>query len=128
MSDGNSETIFTEKKEDERQRGARGEVGTATASQTIKQRYHQACFKQVDAEDKHNPGKKLWVKLEGAPSLKQYARKLLASGDPTVKDWFGNKRGAKNAQRSEKNIAEAHAAAAATKVERRKRSAGNTKK
>jgi hypothetical protein len=114
-----------EQKEDERQRGARGEIGVATASLTIKQRYHEAFFKRVDAGNKNNPTKKVWVKSEGAPSLKQFARKLLASGDANIKEWFANKNGAKDQHRSDANIKAAREAAAATKVERRKRSAGN---
>jgi hypothetical protein len=109
-------------------RGDRGEVGQATASLTIKQRYYEAFYKRVNAEDKNNPGRMIWVKLEGAPSLKQFARKLLASGDPNAKEWFANKRGAKNEKRSDANIAAARAAAAATKAERHKRSANAGKK
>lgn len=113
---------------EERSRGDRGVVGEATAALTIKQRYHEAHFKRVDAEDKHNPTKKVWFKVEGAPSLKQFARKLLANGDPVAKDWFARKRGSMNAQRSDANIKAAREAAAATKLERRKKSAGNAKK
>lgn len=117
-----------QEKPTERPKGDRGELGVATASLTLKQRYHQAHFKRVDAEDKHNPGKKHWVKNEGAPSLKQFARKLLGSGDPNVKDWFARKNGSMDDKRTDKNIADARAAAAATKAERHKRSAGASKK
>lgn len=122
------EATPTEQKEEQRPRGYNGVLGEATASLTIKQRYHEAYFKRVDAEDKDNPGKRIWVKLEGAPSLRQFARKLLANGDPNAKEWFGNKKGAKDEKRSDANVKAAHDAAAATKTERHKKSAGKNNK
>jgi hypothetical protein len=114
----------TEKKEVERTPGPKGVLGTATAGLTIKQRYHAAHFKRVDAEDKSNPGKRVWVKNPNAPSLKQYARGLSIKGDPNAKDWFDHKNGSMNAKRTEANIASAKAAGAATKMEKRKAGAG----
>lgn len=115
-------------KSEERPRGYNGVLGEATASLTIKQRYHQAYFQRVDAGDKNNPNKKVWVKMPDAPSLKQFARKLLANGDPNVKEWFANKNGAKDEKRSDANIKAARDAASATKTERHKRSAQSGKK
>lgn len=119
-----SEITTTEVAEQARPRGSRGELGEATASLTLKQRYHQSHFKRVDPEDKYNPNKRIWVKNEDAPSLKQFARKLLASGDISAKEWFANKNGAKNVSRSEANIKAAMEASNATKTERRKKSQG----
>ena len=56
-------------------KGQRGIVGTASASQTIKQLWHTAQEK--------NP------KL----SLKRFARQMLKDGEQVSKDWFANKRG-----------------------------------
>lgn len=122
-----SDEVLKEKVE-ERPRGDRGVVGEATAGLTIKQMYHEAHFKRVDAEDKNNPSRRVWVKNEGAPSLKQFSRKLLVSGDPVAKDWFAHKRGSMNAKRSDANIKAAHEAAFATKTERHKRSSGKANK
>lgn len=113
---------------EERPRGDRGSVGQPTAALTVKQMYHTAFFKRVDAEDKQNPNKKVWVKSEGAPSLKQFARQMLAKGDATTKDWFAHKHGSMNAKRSETNIALAKTTAQATKAERHKRSSGKANK
>jgi hypothetical protein len=109
----------TEIKEAEYTRGVRGEIGTATAADTVKQRYHATHYNRVDAEDKRNPNKKRWIKNTNAPSLKQFARKLMASGDANAKDFMANKHGAKDAKRSEANIASTKAAAAATKMGRK---------
>ena len=61
-----SEEELKEKTED-RPRGDRGELGQATAALTIKQLYHQAWFKRVNAEDKHNPTRMVWVRTPMRP-------------------------------------------------------------
>jgi hypothetical protein len=115
----------TKEKIEDRPRGERGELGQATAAQTLKQLYHQACFKRVDAEDKHNPGKKVWIKNPDAPSLKQFARELRGENLDVAALWFNHKKGSANTKRSDANIASAKAAGTATKMERRKKSAGS---
>lgn len=117
-----------QEKTPERQRGDRGEMGVATAALTIKQLYHEACFKRVDAEDKHNPGRKVWVKNPDAPSLKQFARELKGESMDVAAQWFAHKKGSMDASRSDINIKAAKEAAFATKTERHKKSAGNAKK
>lgn len=115
----NKETVV-EKKEPEYQRGVRGNIGTTTAALTIKQMYHAAHFKRVDAEDKRNPNKKVWVKNTGAPSLKMFARKLVAAGDLNAKDFFSHKSGSLNAKRSDVNAKAAAEARLATKSAKHK--------
>lgn len=117
MTDDNKKV---ETNEQDRPRGERGEVGEATAGLTIKQKYHQTYFTRVDADDKHNPNKRVWVKNEGAPTLKQFARHLAKDGDQVAKDWFAHKRGSMNAKRSDANIKAAKEAASATKAAKRK--------
>lgn len=108
--------------------GDRGELGVATAALTIKQRWHEAHFTLKDVGDKHNPRKRVWVRNHGAPSLKRYARDLAKSGDANAKDWFANKSGAKNAERSEKNRSRISLEAQASKAARRKKSQGKSGK
>ncbi len=122
--DNKNEKQENELTEEERPRGDRGIVGEPTAALTLKQRYHEAHFQRVDAEDKHNPTKRRWVKNPGAPSLKQFARELLASGDATAKEWFAHKRGSLNASRSDANLKAAREAASATKTAKRKKGQG----
>lgn len=74
-------------------------VGTATAGQQLKARWHKE-------------GRGL--------SLKQFARKLAASGDTVASIWFEMKKGLHNQERTEKNINIAKASALATKNARRK--------
>lgn len=81
-------------------RGDRGELGVATAGDTMKQRHR-------------SEGRGL--------SLKQFARKLEASGDKVAKEWFANKRGAANQQRSDANVKAAMEARTATKAAKRKK-------
>lgn len=121
------ETEKVEKKEEERSPGPRGELGTATAGLSIRQKWHEAHFNRVSAEDKHNPTKRLWVRKGGAPSLKQFARQLLKDGDPIAKEWFANKRGAKNQKPSDANIKAAKEAAMASKAARKKSKGGGGK-
>lgn len=82
-------------------RGPRGEVGTATASLTIKQRWH------ASTTGKH-------------VSLKSFARKLAAEGDQVAKDWLAHKAGSLNQKRSEKNVARVALERAATRAAHRK--------
>lgn len=108
---------------DEYVRGPNGVVGTATASLTIKQMWHQAHFQLVDIGDRTNPHRKAWAPMPGRIiSLKQFARSLASKGDPTAKDWFGRKRGSMNAKRSDANVKIAMEAAAATRMSKRKKS------
>jgi len=116
-----------EEKKEERTPGPKGEVGTATAGLTIHQKWHEAHFTRVNAEDKWNPTKRVWVQNPGAPSLKQFARQLLKDGDPVAKEWFANKRGAKNEKRSEANIKAQREAAMASKAARKKTKGGGGK-
>src|SRR5579885_1070183 len=104
-----------EEKKDERVPGPRGELGEATPALTVHQKWHAAHFKRVDAGDKWNPTKKVWVPNPNAPSLKRFARDLLKQGDPAAKEWLANKRGAKDQKRSDANIKAAKEAAMASK-------------
>jgi hypothetical protein len=110
------------KKEKEVTRGDRGELGTATAGLTIWQRWREAHFTRENANNKHNPNKRVYVRNAGPPvSLKAFARTLLKEGDPVAKEWFANKRGAKNQKRSDANIKAAMEARTATKAAKRKK-------
>jgi hypothetical protein len=83
-------------------RGERGEVGTATAGLTIKQK---------------------WKASTSHVSLKVFARTLAKSGDQAAKDWFAHKKGSLNQARTDANIKAAREAAVATHTERRKKKA-----
>lgn len=106
-------------------RGDRGEVGMATAGLKIRQLWHSAHFTRKDIGDKHNPRKSIYVPNPGgAPSLKRFARELLKAGDAVAKEWFANKRGAKNQKRTEKNQARVNLEKQSSKAARRKSSQG----
>lgn len=106
-------------------RGERGEVGVATAGLKIRQLWHDAHFTRKDIGDKHNPRKRIYVPNPGgAPSLKKFARELLKAGDAVAKEWFANKRGAKDQKRTEKNQARVNLEKQASKAARRKASQG----
>lgn len=99
------EETTTEAVVEQSNRGQRGEVGTASASQTIK---------------------KLWHNEGGNLSLKQFARGLVMTKNDnrvehkqTAKEWLANKNGAKNAKRSETNVIRVRAEASATKLGRK---------
>lgn len=114
-----------EKVSEESARGDRGEVGTATAGLRIRQLWHEAHFTRKDIGDKHNPRKRVWVANPGPRvSLKRFARELLKAGDAVAKEWFGNKRGAKNQKRTEKNASRITLEKQASKAARRKKSQG----
>lgn len=127
-----SEEKKTEKVEEQAEevvKGARGELGVATAALTIKQGWHSAHFKQVSIKDAKGEHVKFdLVQNPGAPSLRQYARSLVSSGDQTAKDWFSHKAGSLNAKRSDANIKAAHEAGAATKMQKRKKKGDNQAK
>lgn len=108
--------------------GDRGEVGVATAGDTVKRMWHEEHHVLQDVGDKHNPRKQLWVKRAGAPSLKKYAKALAASGNDVAKKWYANKAGAMNAKRSDANLARAATEASASKAARRKKSQGKANK
>jgi hypothetical protein len=108
--------------------GGRGELGVATSSLTIKQKWHEAYFDLVDVGDKRNPRKQQWVRKHHAISLKKFARQLISQGDILAKNWWEAKGGALNAKRSDANEVLARTCAAATKLEKRKKSVGGGKK
>lgn len=128
MSEENKVEETKENKKEEVARGSRGEIGTATAGLTIRQKWHEAHFQRVNAGLKSNPNKRVFVRVEGTPSLKQFARQLLKDGDPVAKQWFANKLGAKNQKRSDANIKAARETGQATKAAKRARAAKNQKK
>lgn len=125
MSNQNEVELTEEQKEI--QRGERGEVGKATAGLTIKQQWHEATHLLQDVGDKNNPHKRAWVRKAGTPSLKKFARQLLASGNQLAKDWFDHKAGSLNEERTEKNRSRATLEATASKAARRKKSQGKSK-
>lgn len=126
--DKKTEKIEKTEEKQEVARGDRGFVGTASAAQTLTQRWHQENHLHQDVGDKHNPRKRRWVRKAGSPSLKQYARTLLKAGDALAKEWFANKRGAKNEKRSDKNQGRINLEKQASKAARRKKSQGKQAK
>lgn len=78
---------------------SRGELGVATASLTMKNR---------------------WLESGQKVSLKRFARELAMSGDKVAKEWFGNKHGKRNQKRSDKNMARVSLEKQASKAARRK--------
>jgi hypothetical protein len=120
--------VESETKDQEVPPGPRGELGVATTSLTIKQQWHEATHVLEDVGDRHNPRKQEWVRKAGTPSLKQYARQLLASGNELAKDWFARKGGSMNAKRSDSNLSRASAEATASRAARRKKSDANKNK
>lgn len=119
----NEETVQEqpEQKKDEKVRGDRGELGVATAGLTIKQRWREAHFSRVNAGDKHNPNKRIFVRNPGSPSLKAFAKALAKDGDQVAKDWFAHKGGSMNQKRSDANAKAAMEARTATKAAKRKK-------
>jgi hypothetical protein len=109
-------------------RGPRGEVGEASISLTLKQKWHEATHNLVEVGDKTNPHRQAWVKKRGAVSLRRFAKDLAASGDKLAKEWFANKAGAKNQKRSEKNIKRIYEEKQASKAARQKKAAANKNK
>ena len=124
----NDKEVELNETQKEIQRGDRGQVGTPTNSLTIKQRWHEATHILKEVGHTNNPHKQAWVRKAGTPSLKKFARQLLASGDQLAKDWFACKNGALNESRSEKNRARVAVEATASKQARRKKGASNKTK
>lgn len=61
-----------------------------------------------------------WHREGKGMSLKQFARKLVASGDKVAQDWFDHKKGSLNQSRTDANKTRVAAEKAATKANRRK--------
>jgi hypothetical protein len=121
-----SETVETkekpekvEKKEDKWPQGPRGEVGEASAGLRIRQMWHEAHFKRV-ASESGNPRKRVYVPMAKAPSLKQFARQLAASGDAVAKEWLAHKKGSLNKERTPENTARIALEKQATMAARKK--------
>lgn len=114
--------------ETQKPRGERGELGKPTAGLTIKQRWHAAHFKLVDTSDGQHPNRQSYVRNKDALSLRAFARQLAKSGDANAKEWFANKDGAKNQERSDANVKLAKACASATKLSRKKSKGGGKAK
>lgn len=111
-------------------KGPRGELGTSTTADRVKDAWHEKHFKTVELEPDANHGRVRHV-LEAypnAPSLKRYARDAAASGNQDAKDWLDHKAGSLNEPRSEKNIARAMIEAQASKAAKRKKSQGKAPK
>jgi hypothetical protein len=106
-------------------RGDRSAVGEATTALTIKQRWHEATHVLANVGDHSNPRKQKYVRKAGAPSLKQFARKLLLAKDELAIKWFAGKRGGNNQPRTKENIAKSMLACSATKASRHKREKTN---
>lgn len=117
----------TEEKKKERALGPRGEIGQATPSLYLRQQWREAHFHREDAGTKWNPNRKVWIPNKGAPSLKQFVRHLLITGDQVAKDWVFNKKGSKNQLRSDANIRAQREAAMASKAARKKVKQGGSK-
>jgi len=100
------ENQVSETQKSEKNRGERGEVGDGSPSLKMKRSWAEA--------KKTNP----------RLSLKAYARGLIKDGDAYGKklaqEWLDVKGGSLNSPRSEKNLADAMNASAATKVAKRK--------
>jgi hypothetical protein len=127
MSEDNTTVVVTDTLVAEKLRGERGELGVATASLTLKQRWHTEHFKLVDTSNHEHPNRQSYVAKPGAPSLRAFARTLLKSGDANAKEWFANKAGAKNQARSAANVQLAKTCASATKMGRKKSKSGGGK-
>lgn len=90
-------------------RGERGEIGEASASQTVK---------------------KMWKGAGQHISLKSFVRKSLANKDDAsaiLKEWFLNKKGTKNTGRSEQNTKRVELERQASKSARKKMGQGKNK-
>lgn len=122
------ETVEESNEPQEVVRGDRGEVGVATAGDTIRRMWHEATHLRVDVGNHQNPRKREWVRKAGTPSLKRFARELVAKGDAVAKEWFANKRGANNAKRTDANRTRASLERQASKAARRKKSDSNKSK
>ena len=108
-------------------RGERGVVGEASPATKIKQMWHEQCHVLMDVGNKHNPRKQMFVRKQGADSLKKFARKLLAQNDPVAKDWFDVKAGALNSERTDANKSRIALEASASMSARKKKSSKSGK-
>ena|SRR5271165_2639957 len=102
--------------------GFRGEVGIASASQTLKQMWHEAHHVLQSVGNSKNPRKELWVKHKGAPSLKKFGRQLALAKDPVAMAWLSNKSGGLNEKRTDKNRARISLERQASSSARKKKS------
>ena len=102
--------------------GQRGEVGVSTPSSQIKLLWHQEHFVLQDVGNSKNPRKQAYIKHKAAPSLKKYARTLLAQGNEVAVNWYANKAGKLNEKRSDKNKARIALEAQASMSARKKKS------
>ena len=81
----------------QQQRQGRGELGTGTPGRNLKRAW------------------RLSERAFHKSSLKRFVRDLASKGDENAKKWLASKAGEFNIKRSDKNIAEAKAAAQASK-------------
>lgn len=87
------------------------DVGVATTSRLLKKRWHAEFGKGT-----------------AVLSLKQFARKLAASGDKMAKDWFAHKKGSLNQARSDANKTRATLERKATRDAKRNKAKKNAAK
>lgn len=106
----------------------RGELGTASTSDLIKQMWHKATHKRVKNHDDDHPTRKTWVKMDGAPSLNSFAKKLASEGVQIAQDWLDHKDGSLNQTRTLENMKRATESRSATKLAKRKRAVKTEKK
>jgi len=109
-------------------RGDRGVVGEASAAVTLKQMWHEATHSLEETADKTNPNRQSWVRNRGTLSLKQFAKSKAKESDKIAKEWFANKAGAKNEERSDKNKKRVYEEKVASKSARKKAGAGKQTK
>lgn len=123
------ETVTTEQVQEQKKevtRGPRGEVGKASTSLVMKQRWHEAYFTREDNSDNAHPHRKTWKRgSKEIPSLKEFARKLAKDGDQVAKDWLDHKLGSLDLKRNEKNVARVALESSATKMAKRKKKGSN---
>jgi hypothetical protein len=94
-------------------------MGDHRLGEQIKDRWHEACFKKVDAPSPTNLKKRRWEPTASFVSLKTFVRKLLKEGDQQAQDWLAHKDGSLNQPRSEANVKAAREAKAASKLARK---------
>lgn len=86
----------------------------------IKHRWHKEHFILKDAKDNAHPNRRVFVRKRDTPSLKAFARALLAQGDADAQAWFDNKHELNAQKRSDHNVKMAELCRAATKLNRKK--------
>ena len=103
-------------------------VGKPSTADSLKLRWHQTFFNRVMEVLPDGRHRNFWTpKKGGYPSLKQYAKELVAKKDETAKDWLDHKGGSLNETRSDKNTARILQEKQASKAARRKKKAGGGK-